>query len=76
MKSAAMATDEIKSVLFTPHFSADFIAQRFHPQSGFNPSVRTDLVEKAYGTLLGFCKAICTDFIAYALQKPSVTVQK
>ena len=40
------AHDEIKSVLFIPHVSADFIAQRFHPRSGFIPSVRTDLVEK------------------------------
>ena len=40
------AHDEIKSVLFIPHISADFIAQRFHPRlRGFNPSVRTDLVE-------------------------------
>ena len=40
------AHDEIKSVLFIPHVSADFIAQRFHPRSGFIPSVRTDLVER------------------------------
>ena len=40
------ARDEIKSVLFIPHVSADFIAQRFHPRlRGFIPSVRTDLVE-------------------------------
>ena len=46
MKSVTMVTDEIKSVLFIPHVSADFIAERFHPRSGFNPSARTDLVEK------------------------------
>ena len=45
MKSVASATDEIKSVLFNPA-KPDFIARRFHPRSGFNPSVRTDLVEK------------------------------
>jgi hypothetical protein len=30
MKSVAIATDEIKSVLFIPHVIADFIAKRFH----------------------------------------------
>ena len=37
-------SDKIKSAILTCH-KADFIAQRFHPQSGFIPT-KTDLTEK------------------------------
>ena len=46
MKSAN--ADEIKSVLSLPA-KRDFITKWFHPtEVGFNPSVRTDLVEKKH----------------------------